>query len=435
MKKSLRILSLVLALVLAFSSMPYTAYAKSVLKQGSANVDFDTDFDEYSFKLKNDGVICVELETETDKSYRYFSNGKDGIKVILFDEDDKKVYSAKFRIDKGYSDEEFWFWPDEELYEGRYYLTFESLTDCPIKCTYKVIYYKNFATSLKVPKKINVKTNHTKSVPIKGISPKNSLHGADIKIDNKKLAEVYFDRENKFYIYGKKAGKCNLTVKLENGKIYKSKVIIKNPKPELNYTDVSLYYGEKEQLKVNFTKKKAKWSTSNKKVAVVNKNGKVTAKGKGNCVITAKCGKRKYKAKVKVSHKEPDFVAIITDYNTRNNYFTVKVKNCDSKSLTICSNKAYCMQDDYKVYDRKLRLPKNKNITIKGYKIKKIRFYVKGSVTWYDSDSYRIRFNFRFNGKKYLASIRSEDSSFKKGKSWYDTYWNNCDLYDLRGYD
>ena len=43
-----------------------------------------------------------------------------------------------------------------------------------------------------------------------------------------------------------------------------------------------------------------KWSSSNKKVATVNKNGLVKAKKKGSTVITAKAGKKKYKCKITV---------------------------------------------------------------------------------------------------------------------------------------
>ncbi len=47
-------------------------------------------------------------------------------------------------------------------------------------------------------------------------------------------------------------------------------------------------------------KKSAKWSTSNKKIATVSSSGKITAKKKGNCVITALIDKKKYKCKVTV---------------------------------------------------------------------------------------------------------------------------------------
>ena len=53
-------------------------------------------------------------------------------------------------------------------------------------------------------------------------------------------------------------------------------------------------------LKVKGTKKKAKWYSSNKKVATVSKKGNITATGKGTATITAKVGSKKYKCKVKV---------------------------------------------------------------------------------------------------------------------------------------
>lgn len=54
-------------------------------------------------------------------------------------------------------------------------------------------------------------------------------------------------------------------------------------------------------LKLKGTKKKAKWSTSNKKVAAVSKKGKVKGIKKGTCKITAKIGKKKYVCNVTVT--------------------------------------------------------------------------------------------------------------------------------------
>lgn len=50
-------------------------------------------------------------------------------------------------------------------------------------------------------------------------------------------------------------------------------------------------------------KKKVKWSSSNRMVAVVSKKGKVTGKKAGKATITAKIGKKKYKCKVVVKKK------------------------------------------------------------------------------------------------------------------------------------
>lgn len=69
---------------------------------------------------------------------------------------------------------------------------------------------------------------------------------------------------------------------------------------KLNKKNVTLLQYKTVKLKVKGTKKKVKWSSNNKKVATVNKNGKVTAKKPGTATITAKVGKKKYKCKVTV---------------------------------------------------------------------------------------------------------------------------------------
>ena len=78
-------------------------------------------------------------------------------------------------------------------------------------------------------------------------------------------------------------------------------------KPRLNKTKVTVnVYGKKSyQLKVKGTSKKVTWKSSNKKVAIVSKKGKVTGKKKGTAVITAKVSGRTYKCKVTVkdTHK------------------------------------------------------------------------------------------------------------------------------------
>ena len=57
--------------------------------------------------------------------------------------------------------------------------------------------------------------------------------------------------------------------------------------------------GKTVRLKVKGTKKKVRWSSSNKKVATV-KKGKVKAKKTGRATITAKVGGKKLRCKVKV---------------------------------------------------------------------------------------------------------------------------------------
>ncbi len=76
-------------------------------------------------------------------------------------------------------------------------------------------------------------------------------------------------------------------------------------KIKLSKKSVTVTKGKTITLKLKGTKKKPKWSSSNKKVATVTKKGKVTGKKAGNAKITAKLGKKKYTCKVKVTKPKP----------------------------------------------------------------------------------------------------------------------------------
>jgi len=65
--------------------------------------------------------------------------------------------------------------------------------------------------------------------------------------------------------------------------------------------------GATTSLKVKGTKKKVKWSSSNKKIATVNKKGVVKGKRIGNVRITAKVGKKKYSCNVSVKENAAYF--------------------------------------------------------------------------------------------------------------------------------
>ena len=78
--------------------------------------------------------------------------------------------------------------------------------------------------------------------------------------------------------------------------------VVHAAKVKLNKTKLTLYRKKTATLKVKGTKKKVKWSSSNKKVATVSKKGKVTAKKKGTATITARVGKKKYRCNVTVKN-------------------------------------------------------------------------------------------------------------------------------------
>lgn len=69
---------------------------------------------------------------------------------------------------------------------------------------------------------------------------------------------------------------------------------------KLSQKKLTMEAGEKKTLKVKGTKKKAKWSTSNKNIAEVSAKGIVTAKKSGKAVISAKAAGKTYKCTVTV---------------------------------------------------------------------------------------------------------------------------------------
>ena len=75
-------------------------------------------------------------------------------------------------------------------------------------------------------------------------------------------------------------------------------------KVKLNKTKVTITVGKSVKLKLKNARKKVTWKSSNKKVAVVNKKGKVTGKKAGSVKITAKSTGKRYTCKVVVKKKE-----------------------------------------------------------------------------------------------------------------------------------
>ena len=141
-------------------------------------------------------------------------------------------------------------------------------------------------------KKIELKVG--KSTTLKPIiTPITSFEKASYKTSNKKVATV----NSKGKVTAKAPGKATITIKVGKKSV---KVTVTVPAPELKSIKLSataktLKKGKSFTLKVTLNPKtatdKITYSTSNKKVATVDKKGKVVAKGKGTATITVKAGK------------------------------------------------------------------------------------------------------------------------------------------------
>ena len=91
---------------------------------------------------------------------------------------------------------------------------------------------------------------------------------------------------------------------------------VKTAKLTVNKTVVNLVKGKSSTLKVRKTPfnatDKISFKSSNKKIATVNKKGKIVAKKKGTAYITVKAGKISKKVKVVVKNKSynnSDFIS------------------------------------------------------------------------------------------------------------------------------
>ena len=243
----------------------------------------------------------------------------------------------------------------------------------------------------------------------------------DIKVNKKGLSVLPYLKSGRLVIDGIKKGTYKVTFKLENNKKFYMNVTVEAPKPYIKWYKYRLNRGEGFKNKLVNAPGKVTWSTTNKKVATVSKRGTVKTVGKGSCYVIAKCKGKSYKCKVIVDILEPNFGAVLYDYNTRGNYFTVRFKNKGKKTLYIVSGNK--VEDvDYKSFDRKVSL--GKKVVIKPGQTKYIHFRVRGRNTWYNYEDFTLCYKFMYDGKTYEGHTWDEDSVYKKGKSWYGTYWD-----------
>lgn len=114
-------------------------------------------------------------------------------------------------------------------------------------------------------------------------------------------------------VTGKKKGSVTIVGTSSVGTQASVTITVSNP--SLSSTKVSLYLKETQKLKVYGGPGKITWSSSNKKVAKVDKNGKITALKKGTCYIYAKRNGVKLKCKVTVKNPKLSQKKLVTYQN------------------------------------------------------------------------------------------------------------------------
>ena len=169
-------------------------------------------------------------------------------------------------------------------------------------CTVKVQKAKVTTKSLTISKKkLTLQTKKSTTLTLER-NPISATEKITWTSSNTKVATV----NSKGKVTAKKAGTATITARTSNGKKVTCKVTVKAPKVTLKKTSANVKVGNTTAIQIKSTypanDEVKSYKSSNKKVATVNKNGKVTGvkKGKATITVTMKSGaKATFKVTVK----------------------------------------------------------------------------------------------------------------------------------------
>lgn len=165
-------------------------------------------------------------------------------------------------------------------------------------------------TAYAATKSINVKTNkstlyildsaNNKAKLTVTYNGKNVTKAAKYKSSNSKIVKV----NKNGVVTAVRPGTVKITTKYK-GKSRTTKVTIKKAKLSLNKKTIELNRGQKFTLKAfanksGISNKNIKWTSSNGKVASINKNGVLTTKKNGTTIISCKTAIGKVSARINV---------------------------------------------------------------------------------------------------------------------------------------
>ncbi len=239
-----------------------------------------------------------------------------------------------------------------------------------------------------------------------------------------KLCYTSYGDENSDSLRFETDSSYHFTLKLKITKLTNARLTISCPKSITikengsKTINPSIYYGDELIFNEDAS---IKLTSSNKKIATVS-NIDWDMDGKFDIEGNEKPGKCKIKVVVKymgvqcqttikvktTSALKPGLTAFgeLESYSTRDNIFTMYIKNNSQKSIVIYSKDAVALDYDYKSFDRNIRLTGGRSsIVIKPRETKTIKWKVIGSTTWYDVEDFVIYAKCGYKGKKKWISV------------------------------
>lgn len=373
-------------------------------------------------ELDQSGVLAIEAEVRIWTAAAKSSN--DALRVKLKNASGQVISNELCRLSDGWVGN-VWtivFDSGKVLPAGRYTYVLENAGSHVLRVGYDIKSYPSFADSITIPTSISMKTGDDKVLPIQTTPADSFAVIKDVQYSDDQAVYLYYEK-GVYKVLAQKAGKYTLTIILENEKSYTCTITITDPAPAIGYRELTLYKGESVKNKVYFTTKKAKWTSNNKNVAVVDKNGKIKAKNFGKCTITGKVGSKVYKCKVKVIERLPNFRAKLQKDNSKGSSFKVKISNYSNKPLTVLSKNAFAYHNKLSKYDRYITLKNDQDVKIAPGKTKTVKFNVLGGKTTKNAKAHTLYYYFKFDGKKYQGTMTIKGSGYKRKKQWYNTYW------------
>ena len=385
----------------------------------SGYIDLDAGSIEWlEFSTYHRGIIVIDFRVVRQQDGSFSGDTFDLILQTYKGYDSIDIEKDRVELSYGETCEYGQYYCAQELQNGNYRYEFNSNATHDLLIDYTVSVYPCLANSFSVStNEVQMVVGKEQDVKITPI-PSDSYLPLRMESSNSKSVEGSYD-DDEVRIYGNRIGTYFFKIRALNGYSQQIKVTVVNPeRPVLDTKSLTLYVGESID-NILHTNQKIKWSSSNKKIVTVNSKGVIKAKNVGKATVTGKVGKKKYVCKITVRRQMPNFYAELYDYDTRNNYFSVCFYNNSNKPITITAG-TKVMHVAYRSYDRNLKL--KKKVTIKPYKSLSVRFYVKGRVTWYDYERYTLQYKFTYDKKTYTGRVWDEDSVFKNGSKWYNTY-------------
>ena len=240
----------------------------------------------------------------------------------------------------------------------------------------------------------DVKNNESGLVSIKGdanadvrisSTGENVILDSDGKVQNVS-ATSYIGTETKTNSYGQNVGKMTLDI---NKIGEKKKPVLKFSSKKVTKTYGNKAFKNKLQIK---TDGKIKYTSSNKKVATVDKNGKVTIRGVGTATIkvTVSAGKKYRKGSAGYTLKVNPKGTAIASITSKSRGFAVNLKKQTQKTT------GYQIQ-----YSEKKNFKNAKTVKItKNRTVKKTVSKLRGKKTYY----VRVRTYTKVSGKTYYSS-------------------------------